>query len=70
MHKIENRLNSRSYKKLAEFIYDMNKIFDNCRIYNARNSLYYQSAEILEEFFVSKIKALQDKLRHVENAID
>ena len=60
LKKIETRLNSRSYKKLAEFVYDVQKMFDNCRIYNAQASQYYECAEILEGFFVSKVKEFRE----------
>ncbi|GFQ93826.1 nucleosome-remodeling factor subunit NURF301, partial [Trichonephila clavata] len=54
---VEQRLNSHTYKKLADFIGDMTKIFDNCRYYNPRSSPFYNCAEMLESFFVQKIKS-------------
>ena len=60
LKKIETRLHGRTYKKLAEFIYDMQKMFDNCRVYNAQQSQYYQCAETLEGFFVSKIRLFRE----------
>ncbi|GIY55557.1 nucleosome-remodeling factor subunit NURF301 [Caerostris extrusa] len=59
---IEQRLNSHAYKKLADFIGDMTKIFDNCRYYNPRSSPFYNCAEMLESFFVSKIKAFRESI--------
>ncbi|KAG8445955.1 hypothetical protein GDO86_013721 [Hymenochirus boettgeri] len=56
---IEERIKSRSYKKLTEFVADMTKIFDNCRYYNPSDSLFCQSAEVLESFFVQKLKAFK-----------
>ncbi|CAD6241102.1 GSCOCG00009137001-RA-CDS [Cotesia congregata] len=58
---IEFRINSRSYKKLSEFIGDMTKIFDNCRYYNQKESQFFKCAESLETFFVHKIKSLREK---------
>lgn len=60
---IEKRLTSRLYKKLAEFLYDMNKIFDNCRIYNKEDTIYYAYAEKLEGFFLSKIKVFKEDMK-------
>lgn len=59
---IERRLQSRQYQKLSEFIGDMTKIFDNCRYYNPRNSPFYQCAEVLEAFFVHKIKVFRENI--------
>lgn len=59
---IERRLQSRHYQKLSEFIGDMTKIFDNCRYYNPRNSPFYQCAEVLEAFFVHKIKVFRESI--------
>lgn len=59
---IERRLQTRHYQKLSEFIGDMTKIFDNCRYYNPRNSPFYQCAEVLEAFFVHKIKVFRESI--------
>ncbi|KAJ8687395.1 hypothetical protein QAD02_023189 [Eretmocerus hayati] len=58
---IELRINDRTYKKLSEFIGDMTKIFDNCRYYNPKESLFFKCAESLETYFVNKIKCLREK---------
>ncbi|UYV79251.1 PHD-finger [Cordylochernes scorpioides] len=59
---VEQKLNSQGYEKLADFIGDMTKIFDNCRYYNARNSPFYNCAEVLESFFVTKIKTFRENI--------
>lgn len=59
---IERRLLSRHYTRLSEFIGDMTKIFDNCRYYNPRHSPFYQCAEVLEAFFVHKIKVFRQSI--------
>lgn len=59
---VEQKLNNRLYHKLADFIGDMTKIFDNCRYYNPRNSSFYQCAEVLESFFVQKIKCFRQSI--------
>ncbi|VVC31946.1 Hypothetical protein CINCED_3A007015 [Cinara cedri] len=59
---IGKKVTNKKYKTLTEFIRDMIKVFDNCRYYNPRESQFYKCAEILEQFFVSKLKNLRDKL--------
>lgn len=56
---IEERLQKRKYVKLTEFVADMTKIFDNCRYYNPSDSPFYQCAEVLETFFVQKLKGFK-----------
>lgn len=56
---IEERLQKRKYIKLTEFVADMTKIFDNCRYYNPSDSPFYQCAEVLETFFVQKLKGFK-----------
>ncbi|XP_069056009.1 nucleosome-remodeling factor subunit BPTF isoform X2 [Pleurodeles waltl] len=61
---MEERILKRYYKKLTEFVADMTKIFDNCRYYNANDSTFYQCAEVLEGFFVQKLKAFKASRSH------
>ncbi|KAM3923213.1 nucleosome-remodeling factor subunit BPTF [Leptodactylus fuscus] len=61
---MEERIRSRYYKKLTEFVADMTKIFDNCRYYNPSESTFCQSAEVLESFFVQKLKAFKASRSH------
>uniref|UniRef100_A0A7N8YNE0 Bromodomain PHD finger transcription factor n=1 Tax=Mastacembelus armatus TaxID=205130 RepID=A0A7N8YNE0_9TELE len=56
---MEERLQKRGYVKLTEFVADMTKIFDNCRYYNPSDSPFYQCAEVLENFFVQKLKGFK-----------
>ncbi|XP_078454858.1 nucleosome-remodeling factor subunit BPTF isoform X9 [Lampetra planeri] len=56
---IEKRLSSRFYSKLAEFVGDMTKMFDNCRYYNPGESTFAKCAEVLETFFVQKLKSFK-----------
>ncbi|KAJ8264107.1 hypothetical protein GJAV_G00145260 [Gymnothorax javanicus] len=56
---MEDRAQKRFYSKLTEFVADMTKIFDNCRYYNPSDSPFYQCAEVLESFFVQKLKAFK-----------
>ncbi|KRT79741.1 PHD finger motif containing protein [Oryctes borbonicus] len=62
LQKIEEKINTQTYKKLSEFIGDMTKIFDNCRYYNPKESQFFKCAESLEAYFVNKIKCLREKL--------
>ncbi|XP_077110815.1 nucleosome-remodeling factor subunit BPTF isoform X2 [Ranitomeya variabilis] len=61
---MEDRIRSRYYKKLTEFVADMTKIFDNCRYYNPSESTFCQSAEVLESYFVQKLKAFKASRSH------
>lgn len=62
LQKIDEKINTQTYKKLSEFIGDMTKIFDNCRYYNPKESQFFKCAESLEAYFVNKIKCLREKL--------
>ncbi|RXM36785.1 Nucleosome-remodeling factor subunit BPTF [Acipenser ruthenus] len=56
---MEEKIQKRYYNKLTEFVADMTKIFDNCRYYNPSDSPFYQCAEVLESFFVQKLKSFK-----------
>jgi len=62
LKKIEGKLNSNKYTKLAQFIGDVTKMFDNCRYYNRSNTPFYVCAEQLEAFFVQKIKTFRENM--------
>ncbi|KAG1687147.1 Nucleosome-remodeling factor subunit BPTF [Nymphon striatum] len=53
---MDKKLNNKRYEILSDFIGDVTKIFDNCRYFNPRESTFYRCAEVLESFFVQKIK--------------
>ncbi|XP_074647332.1 nucleosome-remodeling factor subunit BPTF-like [Tubulanus polymorphus] len=59
---LENNLLAGKYDHLHEFVKDVMKIFDNCRYYNPRESPYYQCAEVLETYFVQRLKAIKEKM--------
>ncbi|XP_066520172.1 nucleosome-remodeling factor subunit BPTF-like [Hoplias malabaricus] len=61
---MEERLLKHSYSKLTEYVADMTKIFDNCRYYNPSDSSFYQCAEVMETFFVQKLKAFKAGRSH------
>lgn len=56
---MEARLQKRHYHKLTEFVADVTKIFDNCRYYNPNDTPFFQCAEVLEAFFVQKLKGFK-----------
>uniref|UniRef100_A0A8C7GU60 Bromodomain PHD finger transcription factor n=1 Tax=Oncorhynchus kisutch TaxID=8019 RepID=A0A8C7GU60_ONCKI len=56
---MEDKLQKRYYNKLTEFVADMTKVFDNCRYYNPNDSPFFQCAEVLESFFVQKLKGFK-----------
>uniref|UniRef100_A0A3B3WVM8 Bromodomain PHD finger transcription factor n=1 Tax=Poecilia mexicana TaxID=48701 RepID=A0A3B3WVM8_9TELE len=56
---METRLQKRHYQKLTEFVADVTKIFDNCRYYNPNDTPFFQCAEVLEAFFVQKLKGFK-----------
>ncbi|XP_029214367.2 nucleosome-remodeling factor subunit BPTF-like isoform X2 [Acropora millepora] len=58
---VEERMNSKAYPSLESFVSDITKIFDNCRYFNQRDSPYYRCAEVLESFFVQKLRAWKSK---------
>ncbi|XP_060724657.1 nucleosome-remodeling factor subunit BPTF-like isoform X2 [Tachysurus vachellii] len=61
---MEERLVNRHYSKLTEYVADMTRIFDNCRYYNSSDSPFYQCAEVLETFFVQKLKVFKASRSH------
>ncbi|KAL7890863.1 hypothetical protein AOLI_G00003390 [Acnodon oligacanthus] len=61
---MEERLLKHYYSKLTDYVADMTRIFDNCRYYNPSDSPFYQCAEVLETFFVQKLKAFKSGRSH------
>ena len=59
---VDRKMVSGEYLFLSEFVKDVTKIFDNCRYYNPRDSPFYKCAEVLESFFVQKLKVIKDKI--------
>lgn len=59
---IDKKIDLGHYTRLGDLIKDIMQMFDNCRYYNPADSAFYQCAEVLETFFVQKLKTLQLKL--------
>ncbi|TPX52951.1 hypothetical protein SeMB42_g01103 [Synchytrium endobioticum] len=54
-----------AYKTWEAFSADVQKIFDNCRLYNEESSNYYKCAVKLEKFFRERSKQLKAEHRDV-----
>ena len=50
------RLKNKYYCSKKLFIADMQRIFSNCRAYNAADTEYVKGANTLERFFFNKIR--------------
>jgi histone acetyltransferase len=44
------------YQTMEEFIRDVQKIFDNCRVYNAEATNYARCANRLERYFKERLR--------------
>lgn len=58
---VELRVVNKFYATLSDYVKDVTKIFDNCRLYNPTDSPFYQCAEVLETFFVQKLKSTREQ---------
>ena len=56
---VEAKLNAKAYTKLNDFMKDMTKIFDNCRLYNPVDTPYFQCEEVVETYFAQRVKSLR-----------
>ena len=59
---MENRVNQQTYVKLAEFVGDVTRIFENCRLYNHPTTQVFKCAQNLESFFAQKLVLLREKI--------
>ena len=57
---LEKGVESGKYKNKIIFEKDLRKIFSNARIYNAKNTHYYQDADFLERYIEDDLKKLKD----------
>ncbi|XP_052262825.1 nucleosome-remodeling factor subunit BPTF-like isoform X2 [Dreissena polymorpha] len=64
LSQVEANLDGHEYRRLTDFIKDVTKIFNNCRLYNPPDTPFFQCAEVLETYFVQRLKALKDKFLH------
>jgi len=56
---MRERVNEGHYDSIMKFVGDVERIFNNCRIYNKKDTVYYKMADKLEE----TIKPFLDQLR-------
>jgi histone acetyltransferase len=61
LHTMEKKLRNGKYATMDMFVEDMLLIFDNCREYNSKDSVYWRSAKELEDYF-NEIR-LEQRLR-------
>ncbi|XP_046856305.1 nucleosome-remodeling factor subunit BPTF-like isoform X2 [Xenia sp. Carnegie-2017] len=59
LSKVQANMQARAYKRLVGFVADVSKIFNNCRLYNPKDSAFYRCAEVVERFFVQKLNAFK-----------
>lgn len=48
---LKNKVLSQKFKTICDFIRDVNKIFNNCRQFNAIDSTFSQCANVVDNFF-------------------
>ncbi|XP_047143323.1 nucleosome-remodeling factor subunit BPTF isoform X2 [Hydra vulgaris] len=60
---MSTKLRDNSYSTLTDFVADVSRIFDNCRYYNPADSSFYRCAEVLENYFVQKLKGFKNTLK-------
>lgn len=62
MATMERKLESTAYATLAQFIGDLTLICDNCRYYNDNKSTFTTCANLLETFFLQRIKSFRQQM--------
>ena len=53
---MEYKLENNQYDELPQFLVDAQKIFDNCKRYNAETSNYVKNAVKLEKYLKDRVK--------------
>ena len=59
---VENKVNQHAYSKLSEFVGDITRIFENCRLYNHPTTQVFKCSQNLESFFAQKLVLLREKI--------
>lgn len=59
LEKVQKKLNDGQYRSKEEFRYDITKIFDNARIYNQEETIYYKYANQLQNY----VRPMLDRLK-------
>lgn len=55
---IKSKLSNNEYKSVSEFVTDINKVFDNCILYNGEANQYSQIAKKMRREFESQYNSL------------
>ena len=61
LQKLTSKVQNNEYISLEAFRRDVQLIFDNCRLYNSKETAYYKSAVILEKYFNEQLKKREEK---------
>uniref|UniRef100_A0A915Q623 Uncharacterized protein n=1 Tax=Setaria digitata TaxID=48799 RepID=A0A915Q623_9BILA len=59
---VEQKLQNHKYRHLKEFTADITQIFENARMFNARDSAIYQCADILEKQFRERVAEIKSAI--------
>jgi len=59
LEKVQRKLNEGAYRTREQFKYDVTKIFDNARIYNQEETIYYKYANQLQ----NHVRPMMDRLK-------
>jgi histone acetyltransferase len=54
---LEENVKADAYPTLEDFVKDTQKIFENCKIYNAEDTEYAKCAARLEKYFNERLRA-------------
>jgi histone acetyltransferase len=57
---IEKKLANNEYKDRESFCDDVKRIFENCRLYNQPETVYYKCAGELEEYIKPHLESLKE----------
>lgn len=53
---MEHKLDNNQYPVVDDFVSDARLVFDNCRLYNAEDSVYHKCANALERYLNEQLK--------------
>lgn len=57
---MKRKAKNKEYKTLADFSSELKRMFDNCRFYNAKNTIYTKYANQLEAFIWPMLQTIQE----------
>jgi len=59
LERVQRKLNEGAYRTREQFRYDVTKIFDNARLYNQEETIYYKYANQLQ----NHVRPMMDRLK-------